>query len=293
MSQIQAGILAPIPEQARYLFFTMAPGGDFARALTSLSKLADGHTTVVGLGQLLAIALNREIPGFHLMPTYSGAGIDIPSTPVALWCWIRGNDRGELLHRTHDIAASVAPALQLLRAVDSFRYRSGLDLFGYEDGTENPKGVDAMAAAIVTEQGAGLDGSSFAAVQQWVHDLGRFRDTDPRVQDAVIGRRKDDNRELPDAPISAHVKRTAQESFSPAAVILRRSMPWAEDQRAGLMFVAFGRTFDPFEALMHRMLGAADGIADALLAFTRPISGSYFWCPPMESGRLDLRALGL
>ncbi|WP_241236141.1 hypothetical protein, partial [Pseudomonas aeruginosa] len=25
----------------------------------------------------------------------------------------------------------------------------------------------------------------------------------------------------------------------------------------------------------------------------RPISGSYFWCPPMADGRLDLSALGL
>ncbi|WP_260480288.1 hypothetical protein, partial [Pseudomonas aeruginosa] len=25
----------------------------------------------------------------------------------------------------------------------------------------------------------------------------------------------------------------------------------------------------------------------------RPISGSYFWCPPLADGRLDLSALGL
>lgn len=70
-------------------------------------------------------------------------------------------------------------------------------------------------------------------------------------------------------------------------------MPWIEDQQGGLMFVAFGRTFDPFEALLDRMTGTEDGITDALFTFTRPVSGDYFWCPPMESGRLDLRALGL
>ena len=43
-----------------------------------------------------------------------------------------------------------------------------------EDGTENPKGEDAVAAAIVDGRGAGLDGSSYVAVQQWVHDLDRF-----------------------------------------------------------------------------------------------------------------------
>ena len=39
------------------------------------------------------------------------------------------------------------------------------------------------------------------------------------------------------APESAHVKRTAQESFSPEAFVLRRSMPWADCGQAGLAFL--------------------------------------------------------
>ena len=34
-----------------------------------------------------------------------------------------------------------------------------------------------------------------------------------------------------------------------------------------------------------------DGVPDALLRFTRPVSGGYFWCPPLLDGRLDLRVL--
>jgi deferrochelatase/peroxidase EfeB len=41
------------------------------------------------------------------------------------------------------------------------------------------------------------------------------------------------------------------------------------------------------------VVGAEDGIVDALFRFTRPVSGSYFWCPPMKNGRLDLRAAGI
>jgi putative iron-dependent peroxidase len=116
----------------------------------------------------------------------------------------------------------------------------------------------------------------------------------PAGQDAMIGRRREDNAEIDDAPPSAHVKRTAQESFDPQAFVLRRSMPWAEGARAGLVFVAFGRSFDAFEAQMRRMVGAEDGITDALFRFTRPLTGAYFWCPPLAGdGRLDLRALGL
>jgi len=293
MSQVQKGILAPVPKQARYLSFTIAPEKNPAGSLLNLCKLADGDKTVVGLGQSLVRALGREIQGLEVFPGYTGAGIDVPSTSAALWCWLRGDDRGELVHRARTIVQSVAPVLQLQHTIDGFRYKSGFDLSGYEDGTENPKGAAAIKAAVSAGQGTGLDGGSFVAVQQWVHKLDTFEAMTAHKQDHTIGRRKRDNKELGNAPASAHVKRTAQESFNPAAFILRRSMPWAEAQQAGLVFVAFGNSFNAFDALMRRMVGAEDGIVDALFTFTRPISGSYFWCPPMKNGRLDLCALGL
>jgi len=69
---------------------------------------------------------------------------------------------------------------------------------------------------------------------------------------------------------------------------VRRSMPWAEGDQAGLVFVAFGRSLDAFEAQLTRMTGGKDGIVDALFGFTQPVTGSYFWCPPMKEGKLDL-----
>jgi putative iron-dependent peroxidase len=106
-----------------------------------------------------------------------------------------------------------------------------------------------------------------------------------------MGRRRGDNEEIEDAPESAHVKRTAQESFDPEAFVVRRSMPWVEGLHAGLVFVAFGRSFDAFEAQLDRMVGAEDGITDALFRFTRPLTGAYFWCPPCSTQGLDLSAL--
>ncbi len=106
-----------------------------------------------------------------------------------------------------------------------------------------------------------------------------------------MGRRKSDNEELDDAPESAHVKRTAQESFAPEAFVVRRSMPWSNEQGAGLMFTAFGCTLDAFEAQLRRMSGQEDGITDALYRFSRPITGGYYWCPPVKDGHLDLSVL--
>jgi putative iron-dependent peroxidase len=198
----------------------------------------------------------------------------------------------ELLLSSRKLADSLTSAFDLETVVDGFQYDTGRDLSGYEDGTENPKGDKAVAAAIV-QRGEGLEGSSFVAVQQWLHDFAAFAVMSGQDRDLSVGRRKTDNAEIPDAPPSAHVKRTAQESFAPEACVLRRSMPWADGMRGGLHFVAFGKSFDAFEAQLKRMVGAEDGVTDALFRFTRPINGSYFWCPPLSKGSLDLRALGL
>ena len=70
-------------------------------------------------------------------------------------------------------------------------------------------------------------------------------------------------------------------------------MAWAAGQDGGLMFVAFGRTLDAFEAQMRRMAGLDDGMVDALFGISQPVSGAYLWCPPVEAGRLDWSALNL
>src|SRR6478609_7364835 len=155
------------------------------------------------------------------------------ATPSALWVWARGSDRGELLHRGRSIEQLLGRAFRPERIVDGFRHQDGRDLSGYLDGTENPKGRKALVAALV-QNGAGMTGSSFVAVQQWVHEFDRLAKMTPRQRDDAVGRRRSDNVELASAPLSAHVKRTAQENFEPAAFVVRRSMPWAECGAAGL-----------------------------------------------------------
>jgi putative iron-dependent peroxidase len=276
---------------ARFLTFSLTPGASPRASLQTLSSLVDGEKTVAGLGQSLVSTFGVQIRGLHTFPAQVGPGIEIPSTPAALWIWLRGEDRGGLLHRTRSIQHALAPTFRLEQVIDAFQYEDSRDLTGYEDGTENPEGDEAVEAALVSGQGAGYDGGSFVAVQQWVHDLDAFQAKPASEQDHIIGRRKSDNEELEDAPESAHVKRTAQEDFAPEAFVLRRSMPWTCGMESGLVFVAFGRSFDAFEVQLIRMVGAEDGITDALFTFTRPISGSYFWCPPIRDGHLDLSAL--
>jgi len=290
----QPGTLQPIPTQARYLSCQLHVGASsqaIQAVLRELATFADGEATVVGLGDSLVRALGAQVPGLKSFPHIEGALVKLPATPIDLLIWLRGMDRGDLLLRSRQLQTLLAPAFELRAITDAFSHQTNRDLSGYEDGTENPKGDDALAAALVAE--GPLAGSSFLAVQRWRHQLSHFAAMPELQRDHTFGRAHHNNEELDDAPASAHVKRTAQEDFEPAAFVLRRAMPWAEGNEGGSMFTAFGRSFDAYEALLRRMSGAEDGVTDALFSFTEPETGAYFWCPPVHQGQIDLRAVGL
>ena len=291
----QAAVLDPVPRAGRYVFYQVGDPVAVPQSLRALAHLVDGDTVLAGLGPELVALLGHSVTGLHPFPDFSRGALRLPATPMALLLWLRseGGDPGDQLLRQRGLDQVLAPGFTPGLMIDAFRHAGGRDLTGYEDGTENPKGEDARAAALLQSDMAGLDGSSFMAVQQWLHDFKAFDALGQQAQDHSIGRRRSDNQELDEAPESAHVKRTAQESFDPEAFVLRRSMPWTLGAQAGLMFVAFGKSFDAFEAQMRRMAGHDDGITDALLGFSRPVSGAYFWCPPMRGDQLDLLALGL
>jgi porphyrinogen peroxidase len=289
----QSGILASPPAFSRFVEFASLTDSDPAPVLQELATVPLEQNLVIGIGPGLAAGLGAPVPGLRTFSALSGPGCEVPSTQTDLWCQIRADEPGQALHTARTLEAILHPAFRLDRLVDGFMYGGGRDLTGYEDGTENPEGEAATEAAIVSDGAPGLTGGSFVAVQQWVHDLDHFESLEQDDRDNIIGRRLSDNEELDDAPVSAHVKRTAQESFDPEAFILRRSLPWADASGEGLMFVAFGKSLDAFEVQMRRMAGLEDGVLDGLFRFSRPISGASFWCPPTIKGHLDLSALGL
>lgn len=286
----QPGVLSKPPAVARSIAFRIVPDTDLRGAIESLRDGFEIGWGVAGFGEPLVRALGAEVPGLRVFPALAGPGVATPSTQGALWFLLRGEERGALFDSTQRIAELLGAAFALDDALDTFTYAGGRDLTGYEDGTENPQG-DAAAEAALASGEAGLSGSSFVAVQRWVHDLARFRRHPQARRDAIIGRRLDTNDEISDAPDSAHVKRSAQESYDPPAFMVRCSMPWASAHEHGLEFIAFGESLDRYERVLRRMMGLDDGIVDALFSFSRPIRGGYYWCPPIAGARLDLSRL--
>ncbi len=288
----QPSILAAPPVVGRSLTFRMAQDVD---PRSALRRLRDGFALdwgVIGVGEPVARALGQAVEGLRVFPALAGPACSVPSTQQGLWCFLRGQDRGALFDLTGQVRTLLDGAFVLDDALDTFVYAGGRDLSGYEDGTENPRGDAAKAAAIIPA-GNALMGSSFVGVQRWEHDLSRFRSFAPDRRDAIIGRRADTNDEIDDAPVSAHVKRSAQESFDPPAFMVRRSMPWAAAHRQGLEFIAYVESLDRFERVLRRMAGLDDGVVDGLFAFSTPVTGGYYWCPPISGHRLNLSRLGI
>jgi porphyrinogen peroxidase len=285
----QEGISRPVPSVSFYLFLSREPGVSALQtksALKKLAKAADGTSVVMGLSAILMEALGKSIIGLRPFPNFEKAKVDLPVTQSDVWLWLRGDDFGKVFHQSRQLQALCHDILKLDRHFQAFKHQKGHDLTGFEDGTENPKGKAALKAGFLAN--GENKGSSFVAVMPWEHNFTQFDSMSSKMRNHSVGRDLQTNDELEDAPASAHVKRTAQENFSPQAFSLRRSMPWVDGNKAGLMFVSFGHSFDAFEAQLKRMCGAEDGIVDGLFSFTRPQGGGFYWCPPIENDQVKL-----
>lgn len=283
-------ILSPTGPFGLSLTFRILPESPPEKSLRKLVRNFDPFTGVLGLGEPLVSALSKTVPGLRTFPALSGPSCSVPSTQGALWIFLQGQGRTEIFDHSRALSAILGEAFLLEDSMETFTYAGGRDLTGYVDGTENPDESRSPGVALA-DRGKGLSGSSFVAVQRWVHDLDHFQSHSRSQRDRIIGRNQKTNEELEDAPPSAHIRRSAQEDFHPAAFMVRRSMPWARGGEQGLEFIAYGRSPDPFERVLRRMTGLDDGIVDALFTFSRPVRGGYYWCPPVSGSRIDLTRL--
>jgi putative iron-dependent peroxidase len=294
---MQTGILKTVPQLATYLSFNLADTATAkakTAAITGLKQLlqtADGQRIVVGLSAGMCKTLGIKAPEeLRTFQSPVGGKMKLPETPVDLFVWLRATpsqDRGNLLAISRQVQALLSGAFVLTEGVEAFKHlkknsNKSHDLTDYEDGTENPKGQKAI------DFGFAPDGSSFLAVQKWQHKWDNITKMSTTEQNQAFGRNKQTNAELESAPPSAHIKRTTQEDFTLSdgteGFSLRRSMPWSDGRNSGLMFAAFGKSFEAFELQLKRMVGADDGITDAVFKMSKPMTGSFFWCPPAVDG---------
>ena len=228
-----------------------------------------------------AAAVPEDFIDFH--PILGREDRTAPGTQGDVLIWIHGTRHDLNLARAMAIDAVLGASASLDLELHGFNYLDSRDLTGFIDGTENPRLAEAREAAVIAPEKAGA-GGCFVLTQQWMHDLVHFAGLDVAEQESVIGRTRADSIELEDAPPTAHVRRTDVKIDGKGLKIYRRSAPFGGVRSNGLYFLAFSCELMRFAIQLDRMFGRAeDGLLDRLTEFSTPVSGSYWYAPPVES----------
>ncbi len=209
-------------------------------------------------------------------------GFFAPATQRDILVWLHG-DRHDLnfdrARATHRHLSGVA---ELDLEVTGFAYHENRDLIGFVDGTANPKDDEAKKAAALLPD---ANGGSYVLTQKWVHDLDAFNDLAVPLQEAVVGRTKEDDIELEgdSMPPDSHVSRTDVSENGTAMKIYRRSAPFGTVGEHGLYFLAFACDLRRFQVQLERMYGVhGDGVHDRLVEFSKAVTGSYWYAPGVK-----------
>jgi putative iron-dependent peroxidase len=168
--------------------------------------------------------------------------------------------------------------------VQSFRYFDDRDLIGFVDGTENPRGQDAVDAVLIGDEDPAFSGGSYVIVQKYLHDLKGWDALPTEAQEKIIGRKKLSDVELDDSvkPTSAHNALTTITVDGKEVKILRDNMPFGRPAQSefGTYFIGYSRSPRTTEQMLENMfIGRPPGNYDRLLDFSRAVTGNLFFVP--------------
>jgi len=259
---------------------------DALRASGAQASVSTDPDVVLAFGPRAwqAVAPDDMPDGFHEFETIRGmAGRQAPATQRDLLVWIHGTGGDRCFERALEVGRSLGGLATPSVDMPGFRFRDSRDLTGFVDGTANPYGQEARDAALVSD-GPGA-GGSFVLSQKWVHDLAQWSGLSDAAQEKVVGRTKPDSIELTgdDMPPDSHVSRTDVKVDGVSMKIWRRSVPYGTVREHGLYFLAFARSLERFQVQLDRMFGVSeDGLHDRLVEYTVPVTGSYWFAPPVE-----------
>lgn len=290
----QFGIFAQGTIAHAFLEWDLRANVDLAQAAAVLGRLRGPSVSAGGVNLVLAFGPDlwramapQDVPD-SLAPFEAigrPGGHHAPASQHDLWLWINGSSQDVVFEHTRAAAAAIETVAQLADEQVAFVHRDSRDLTGFIDGTANPSLLEAPAAALVPEGKVGAGGSHVMVIR-WIHDLDAFEALSVADQERVFGRMKADSTELEDdvKPPTAHIARVEIEDDAGVELpIYRRSVPYGNVAEHGLYFVAFSGDRTRFDTMLRRMFGTAgDGLHDRLMDFTRPVSGAFYYAPPLN-----------
>jgi porphyrinogen peroxidase len=293
-------VLDPLTANAIFLVLTIDPGGedacrDLLDGWTGLER-AVGFRTPAPLGAIVGIgsdAWDRLFSGprpaeLHPFRPLAGAVHRAPATPGDLLFHIRHERMDVCFEFVTQAMSQLAGAATVIDEVHGFRYFDERDLLGFVDGTENPVGRAAGAAALVGDTDPAFAGGTYVIVQKYLHDLDAWNALSTEDQEKAIGRYKLSDIEMPDdvKPVNSHVAlNTIEEPDGTQRQILRANMPFGSvgTGEFGTYYIAYAATPSVTEQMLTNMfIGNPPGNTDRILDFSTAITGSLYFVPTAD-----------
>jgi putative iron-dependent peroxidase len=292
-------IAAPLTRAAIFLVLTLKPGADsratvrsFCADLSALFRAVEfrdieaGLSCVMGLGseawdRLFGAPRPAEL---HPFREIRASGRHAVATPGDLLFHIRAKRMDLCFELATQITGRLRDAVEPVDEVHGFRYFDDRDLIGFVDGTENPRGQEAIDAVVIGDEDAAFAGGSYVIVQKYLHDMAGWDALSTEAQERIIGRTK-----LADIELDASVKPTSSHSSLTTIVengqeikILRDNMPFGRPTQGefGTYFIGYSRSPSTIELMLQNMfVGRPPGNYDRLLDFSRAVTGNLFFVP--------------
>jgi porphyrinogen peroxidase len=303
-------VAAPLSRAAIFLVISVKPStknraairsfcADLAALVRSVGfrELEGSLTCVVGFGSegwdhIFGQPRPAEL---HMFKEIHAGERHAVATPGDILFHIRAQRMDLCFELATRIMARLGPSVSPVDEVHGFRFFDSRDLIGFVDGTENPKGQDALDAAIIGDEDPMFAGGSYVIVQKYLHDLTGWNKLPTEQQERIVGRTKLTDVELDDSvkPTYAHNALTKIVEDGKEMKILRDNMPFghAGQGEFGTYFIGYSRSPRTLEQMLQNMfVGKPPGNYDRLLDFSRAVTGNLFFVPSetfLENVRAD------
>lgn len=295
----QDNVISQTKSNALYLWISVRPGADAKKCAKSVAKLdrlvneivppdlrdeEDEMFAGVGFGPNFLSKVGLKAPEQFGYPMRSGDLGDLPSTGGDIFVHAKSNTMSKLFELAQRIQADLpCGAAEQFQDIYGWVYKSGRDLSGFIDGTENPADDESRAKVAINK----TTGGSFCITQKWVHDHETIQAQKTRTLEGWVGRQFDDSTELKRKPISSHVARmTTGADFNAAKKfeIVRQSQPYGTvGGESGLFFIGFAESPKNFEFMLDRMTGKdSDGHCDDVMRLSKCTQGTYWYFPSKD-----------
>lgn len=246
---------------------------------------------VVGIGaELWPLLTDAPTPAqLHPFVEIDGGAHKAVATAGDLFFHIRAERQDYCFELEWQILNELGDLVTVEDETVGFRYFDARDLLGFVDGTANPVGVDKEESALIGDREPRWAGGSYLVVQKYEHTVADWGKLTVEKQEEIIGRKKLNNTELPDAVGDAQKSHktlnTIENERGVEQDILRDNMPFGSPGADvfGTYFIGYAGNLDVTEEMLRRMfIGDPPGKYDLILDFSTPVTGGNFFVPPAD-----------